>query len=163
MKDTRYSIAMRTLLIILAVTFMPVLSSIAQAKATTYQNTYKPAYHQSVYSMPAITSSPTAPSVVFNSTSTYSMQEVEQQSILNEDGTINERNYVRGSRPRRIGSPDDDDEPDEGEGGGSNNSGQGGDNNWNGSDVPLGDTLIPLFLLALAYAIYKVSRRRKEA
>ena len=130
-----------------------------QAAAVNYLNSYR-GIQNTGYRVQTV--SVTAPAATFRSTSAFSSPEWAEQPMLNSDGSVNERVYIGGPR-RVIGSPDDDDEPDEGEGGGSNGEGQGGDNNWNGSDMPLGDAALPLALLACAYAIYKVSRRRKEA
>ena len=138
------------------------IAGAAQVSAVTYQTKYK----GSMYNVQRTTSyGAAAPAATFQSTSTYASPEWAEQPMLNSDGTVNEGAYMSG--PRRVivtpGDGDDGDEPGEGEGGGENKEGEGGDHNWNGSDQPLGDALLPLALLACAYAIYKVSRRRKEA
>ena len=128
---------------------------VAQAGAVEYQTKYK----GTMYNVQSTTSyGVAAPAVTFQSTSAYASPEWAEESTLNSDGTVNERHYISGPR-RVIANPD---EEEGGEGGGENKEGEGGDNNWNGSDVPLGDALIPLMLCMCAYAIYKVSRRRKE-
>ena len=134
------------------------IAGAAQVSAVTYQTKYK----GSMYNVQRTTSYGAAPAATFQSTSTYASPEWAEQPMLNSDGTVNEGAYMSGPR-RVIGTPGDDEEPGEGEGGGENKDGEGGDHNWNGSDQPLGDALLPLALLACAYAIYKVSRRRKEA
>ena len=57
---------------------------------------------------------------------------------------------------RAITNPD---EEEEGEGGGENEGDEEGDNNWNGSNQPLGDALLPLLLMAAAFCLI----RRKRA
>ena len=155
MKDTKILVIANCLLVIGLLWTL----GVAQASAVNYQTKYKGTMYnvQSTASYGAA-----APSATFQSTSAYASPEWAEESTLNSDGTVNERHYISGPR-RVIVTPGDDDEPDEGEGGGENKEGEGGDNNWNGSDVPLGDTLIPLMLCMCAYAVYKVSRRRKEA
>lgn len=75
--------------------------------------------------------------------------------MLNSDGTVNGDAYM-GSLPGRsirksgTGSSVQPGTPDEGE-------------EEEGEQQPLGDGLMALMLCACAYAIYKVSRRRKEA
>ena len=107
-----------------------------QAKALNYQNTYQP----STYDMPQ---------VAFRSTSAYSSQWTEQDNtMLNSDGSVNEEAYTTSRNnapggPRRIINPDEEDEDDKENG------------------TPLGDVLFPLMLMALAYIVIRLYRRRK--
>ena len=121
------------------------IAGAAQVSAVTYQTKYK----GSMYNVQSPTSYGAAPAATFQSTSTYASPEWAEQPMLNSDGTVNEGAYMSSasnapSGPRRVG-------------GHSGTPGQGE------VKQPLGDALIPLMLLACAYAIYKVSRRRKEA
>ena len=137
--------------------FLPALLSAAQAQAVDYKSTYKgvryeqPRQHVEY----KVASTAAAPTMGFQSTSVYSSQFGNgEQSILNADGTVNGDAYM-GSLPGRTirrsgtgssvnpGTPDEDEEEE-------------------GEQQPLGDALIPLMLCMCAYAIYKVSRRRKE-
>ncbi len=156
---------LRNSIVILTVILLPALMCAAQAGAVEYKSTYRATQNTNYRIQSVAPAAATAPAAAFQSTSAYSSALSSQETtnpMLNTDGSVNESNYI--GRPRRvIVTPGDEDEPGEGEGGGENKEGEGGDNNWNGSDMPLGDALIPLALLTCAYAIYKVSRRRKEA
>lgn len=124
------------------------MAGIAQVQAVNYQTKYK----GTRYNVQSTTSfGAAAPAATFRSTSAFSSPEWAEQPMLNSDGTVNEGAYMGGKNnapgPRRdptAPNPGVDEENDEG-------------------NVPLGDALLPLALLACAYAIYKVSRRRKEA
>ena len=99
------------------------------------------------------TNSATAmPSTQFQSTSIYLSQLEPKKSTLNTDGTVKEAAYVSG--PKRIGGT-----PTPG-GGGTNGPGTPG-NPEDENQQPLGDAIIPLMLLALAYMAIRVYRRRK--
>lgn len=118
-----------------------------QASAVDYRNSYR-GIQNSDYR--AQTISVTAPAAMFQSTSAYASPEWAENPMLNSDGTINEEAYMSGRNnapggPRRIVNPDGDDEDDKENG------------------LPLGDALIPLFLLAIAYGGWRFLRRRKEA
>ena len=110
-----------------------------QATAVEYKNQYK--VQSTMYNVQGIE----APSVAFQSTSAYSVQwnQDEQQSVLNEDGTVNAEAYGIGRAnigPRRAGNPGTpgDDEEEEGE------------------QQPLGSTpWLLLLLLSLAYGVTK--------
>ena len=87
-----------------------------------------------------------APSVTFQSTSAYSTQwnQDEQQSVLNEDGTVNAEAYGIGRAnigPRRAGNPGTpgDDEEEEGE------------------QQPLGDT--PWLWMLILAALYGMAKK----
>jgi hypothetical protein len=136
---------LRNSIVILAVILLPALMCAAQAGAVEYKSAYRGIRTQPVY---GIATTAAAPSATFQSTSAYASPEWAEESSLNSDGSVNEEVYMAetetySTRPRRVKDPDDDD-----------------DDRYNG---PVGDALIPLALLACAYAIYKVSRRRKEA
>ncbi len=156
MKDTKILVIANCLLVIGLLWTL----GVAQVSAVNYQTKYK----GSMYNVQSpISYGAAAPAATFQSTSTYASPEWAEQPMLNSDGTVNEgaymggRNYAPG-RPRRVDANNDgydddtglpvnpivDEEDDEG-------------------NVPLGDALIPLMLCMCAYAIYKVSRRRKEA
>ena len=84
----------------------------------------------------------------FQSTSAYSGQWSEQATpLLNGDGSVNHEAYMSGSiGPRKNttgnpGTPSDKDEEEE-------------------EQQPLGDALLPLMLIACAYLIVCVTRRR---
>jgi hypothetical protein len=122
-----------------------VLTGTIEAWGVEYQTKYKGTMYN-VQSSTSI-SSTIAPTATFQSTSAYSeqWQEEEQVSMLNSDGSIaNSPLAAAPSGPRRApGTPGGTLDPK--------------------TEQPLGDVLLPLTLLACAYAIYKVSRRRKEA
>ena len=138
---------MKNTVAIIMLVLLPALTGAAQAGAVEYRNSY----HQSAVSYQpsgfGIATTATAPTATFQSTSAYSGQweQEAQQSMLNNDGTVNSEVYGIGrkevSGPRRV-TPNPDVDPND------------------PGNVPLGDALIPLLLLASAYAIYKVSRRR---
>ena len=124
------------------------MAGIAQVQAVNYQTKYK----GTRYNVQSTTSfGVAAPAATFRSTSAFSSPEWAEQPMLNSDGTVNEGAYMSG--PRRLG---------EGPSPGGTQPGTPG-NPKDENQQPLGDALIPLALLACAYAIYKVSRRRKEA
>ena len=146
MKDIMRNMMKRNTLSILLIALLAL--GAMQASAVDYQTKYK----GTMYNVQSTTSyGAVAPAATFQSTSTYASPEWAEQPMLNSDGTVNEGAYMSGKNnapgPRRIesiGNPETDEKNDDG-------------------NVPLGDALIPLALLACAYAIYKVSRRRKEA
>ena len=125
-----------------------VLTGTAQATAPAYRNTYKGTKDNVQGTMYSVQS--TAPAVSFQSTSAYSGQwgDGSITPMLNGDGSVNGSAYMGApSRPRKdpegnINNPNDPDEEDD------------------DGNSPIGDGLLPLMLLACAFAIYKVSRRR---
>ncbi len=140
---------LKNIVVILIMTLLPALTGAVQAGAVEYKSTYK----QSAISYPpsgfSVATTATAPTTTFQSTSAYSSQWSEQSSMLNSDGSVNAGAYMGGKNNapgmrKAPGTPTDDDEEEE-------------------ERQPLGDAALPLTLLACAYAIYKVSRRRKEA
>ena len=127
------------------------MAGIAQVQAVNYRNSYRKPTPVPSLKGGGISQGAVAPAATFRSTSAFSSPEWAEQPMLNSDGSVNEGAYMSGRNnapgPRRdptAPNPGVDEENDEG-------------------NVPLGDALIPLALLACAYAIYKVSRRRKEA
>lgn len=124
------------------VVMLLVLSGTVQATAPAYRNTYKGTKDNVQGTMYSVQS--TAPAVSFQSTSAYSGQwgDGSITPMLNADGSMNGSAYMGApSRPRKDPNNPKIDEEDDG-------------------NTPLGDGLLPLMLLACAFAIYKVSRRR---
>ena len=154
MKDTMRNMMKRNTLSILLIALLAL--GAMQASAVNYQTKYKGTRYnvQSTASFGVA-----APAATFRSTSAFSSPEWAEQSatpMLNNDGSVDEGAYMGG--PRRLGDGPTTPTP----GGGGNGPGTPG-NPEDENQQPLGDALIPLALLACAYAIYKVSRRRKEA
>lgn len=138
---------MKNTVAIILLVLLPALTGAAQAAAVEYRNSYQQSAVSYQPSGFGIATTATAPTATFQSTSAYSeqWQEEEQVSMLNSDGSIaNSPLATVPSGPRRApGTPGGTLDPKD--------------------EQPLGDALIPLMLIACAYAIYKVSRRRKEA
>lgn len=146
---------MRNTKLVMILAFLPALLSAAQAQAVDYKSTYKGVRYEQPYQHAEykVASTATAPMAGFQSTSAYSGQFSNgQQSMLNNDGSVNGEAYM-GSLPGRSirksgngssynpGTPDDDEEKE-------------------GEQQPLGDALLPMMMLLCAYAIYKVSRKQ---
>ena len=160
MKNVMKTILRNTKLVMI-LAFLPALLSAAQAQAVTYQTKYKNAYQGAYVQTPGNASATTAsPSVGFQSTSAFSDQFGNgEQSMLNSDGTVNDEAYGVGSRhPGSIRRVD------------GNNDGYDDvtglpvnpivDPNDPGN-VPLGDALLPLMLIACAYAGVRSFRRKR--
>ena len=115
-----------------------------QANAVEYP-VYKPSGRQ--VAGPAFTPA-TAPNSTFQSTSTMSAGSGSSTfcSTLNADGTINEEAY--GVSRRNVSGPRRN----------NPNPEIGGEGN-----VPLGDAVLPLFLLACAYMCLRTFLKRKRA
>ena len=119
-----------------------------QVKAVDYKSTHSGAVNHQ-YSASSIWATATAPSIGFRSTSVYSdlWQDVQGQSMLNADGTVNAEVYgiSRRSPIRKVTTPNpgvDEDDP---------------------GNVPLSDGLWILLFLICAYTIYnKVLRSGKN-
>lgn len=125
------------------------IACVAQVNAVNYKSTYRGRSQQPAYMAPA-----TVPVVTFHSTSAYSGQWAPQESttpMLNSDGTVNDGAYM--GSPKRPGSirrtesninnpGDPDDDEDEG-------------------NVPLGDGLWVLLLLAGAYILARTLRTKR--
>jgi len=147
---------MRNTKLVMILAFLPALLSAVQAQAVDYKSTYKgvryeqPRQHVEY----KVAATATAPMAGFQSTSAYSSQfSTGEQSTLNSDGTVNSAAYGIGSRHpgsiRRIESninnPDDPDDDEEDEG-----------------NVPLGDAVLPLLMMSLAFCGYLYLRRKRS-
>ena len=100
----------------------------------------------------------TAPSVSFRSTSgAYMSTGSAYSSTVHEVGSYSPAAHAPGSGPRKAGGfndiPVDDDETDTPTGDGYDPS---------NPKLPIGDALIPLLLMVMAYATYLLLRRRKS-
>ena len=134
---------------IFAIVMMAILLALGgTAQAVSYKGTYKGRSQQPAYMAPA-----TVPVVTFQSTSSMPVM-MSTETLLNADGTVNAEAYGVGQsyssgRPGHIRrdptAPNPDIEEDE----------KGGDD----GNVPLGDGLWVLLLLAGAYVVV---RRIKE-
>ncbi len=152
---------MRYILMVLMLALMGV-----QANAVEYP-VYQPSGRQ--VAGPAFTPA-TAPNATFQSTSTMSAGSGSSTfcSTLNADGTINAGAYGIGAnhalgRPRRIdknGNGIDDDEEDGEETGNAGTPGQTVDPN---DQLPIGDAVLPLMLLACAYMCLRPFLKKKRA
>lgn len=146
---------LKNIVAILVMALLPALLGAAQVGAVEYKNSYQQSvvgYQPSGF---GIATTATAPTATFQSTSAYSGQWTEQSSMLNSDGSVNAGAYMTsGPNRAKMGGP--------GGGPGSSPGTPGGQLDPN-AQQPLGDVLMPMMLLVCAYAIYKVSRRRKEA
>lgn len=122
---------------------LPALMGAWQTQAVTYKNMYRGVSHQ----MSGYSGQVSVPTVSFQSTSAYSGNWSQPEvSTINADGTVNEGAYMAqhkapGMRKDAIGNPDEEDEDDK--------------------PNPIGDAVIPLMLIACAYAIYMVYRRKR--
>ena len=125
---------------------------IGQVGAVTYKGSYQPSGVSRQSSV--VSRQTTAPVATFQSTSAYATPEWEEQPMLNADGSVNEGAYMGGRNnapgPRRS---------EEREGGTGTPGGEGGEH----IKQPLGDAVLPLMLLAIAYCGWRFLRRRKEA
>lgn len=123
--------------------------------------TYVPQKPLKRYSQPMPVLTATAPTATFQSTSSLptSGSVYTTTPALNADGTVDEEAYGVGrknvSGPRRVGggaSPG-------GEGGGGLNDQSSGDESENGT--PIGDAVLPLLLMSLAFCGVVYLRKRK--
>lgn len=121
---------------------LPALMGAWQTQAVTYKNMYQGVSHQ----MSGYSGQVSVPTVSFQSTSAYSGNWSQPEvSTINADGSVNEGAYMAqhkapGMRKDAIGNPDEVDEDDK--------------------PNPIGDAVIPLMLLACAYAVNMVYRRK---
>lgn len=140
-------------LAVMGVAAMLLLAGTVQA--VDYKNSYRNDRYafSGQQSAISIQTMATAPTAGFQSTSAYSGQwnQDAHQSMLNADGTVNGEAYGIGRRPgiRRdpVAPPPNPGDPDEEEDEGN---------------VPLGNGLLVLMLLALAYAGIRKLRRERE-
>ena len=147
---------MRNTKLVMILAFLPALLSAVQAQAVDYKSTYKgvryeqPRQHVEY----KVAATATAPMAGFQSTSAYSSQfSTGEQSTLNSDGTVNSAAYGIGSRhlgsirrtESNINNPDDPDDDEEDDG-----------------NVPLGDAVLPLLMMSLAFCGYLYLRRKRS-
>lgn len=131
---------------------LPALMGAWQAQAVTYKNSYNGGIsHQPSsinYQAPAAITS-------FQSTSAYSGQWNGQTSMLNADGSVNSEAYMGQSNgPLKA--------PGGGSGPGGNGPGTPGGDLDPTTQQPLGDAVLPLLLMALAYALHSLVLRRRR-
>ena len=147
---------MRNTKLVMILAFLPALLSAEQAQAVDYKSTYKgvryeqPRQHVEY----KVAATATAPMAGFQSTSAYSSQfSTGEQSTLNSDGTVNSAAYGIGSRhlgsirrtESNINNPSDPDDDEEDDG-----------------NVPLGDAVLPLLMMSLAFCGYLYLRRKRS-
>lgn len=141
--DEKLKIMKTTKIYILLISFLMV--GIIQATAVEYKSTYYGVHPQSTYV--SVATKATAPSITFKSTSPYSAQwqDKQQQPMLNSDGSIANdpmANSPFHSGPRKgPGTPGGDLDPE--------------------TQQPIGDALLPLLVMALAFVAVRRYRRRK--
>ena len=135
---------MKNTVAIIMLVLLPALTGAAQAGAVDYRNSYQQSAISYQSSGFGIATTATAPTATFQSTSAYSSQwEQQENTLLNNDGSMNTSAYMASGPRRAPGTPGGELDPH--------------------TQQPLGDGLWALMLCACAYAVYKVSRRRKEA
>jgi len=147
---------MRNTKLVMILAFLPALLSAVQAQAVDYKSTYKgvryeqPRQHVEY----KVAATATAPMAGFQSTSAYSSQfSTGEQSTLNSDGTVNSAAYGIGSRhlgsirrtESNINNPSDPDDEEDDDG-----------------NVPLGDAVLPLLMMSLAFCGYLYLRRKRS-
>ena len=132
-------------LVMVMMAVLPALMGAWQAQAVEYKNMYQGVHRQ----MSDYNGQASVPTVSFQSTSAYSSNWSQPEvSTINADGSVNEGAYMAqhkapGIRKDAIGNPDEEDDDDK--------------------PNPIGDAVIPLMLLACAYAIYMVYKRKQRA
>lgn len=146
MKTTKNTVTMKVyrLAIMVMMAVLPALMGAWQAQAVEYKNMYQGVHRQ----MSGYNGQASVPTVSFQSTSAYSGNWSQPEvSTINADGSVNEGAYMAhrgGMRKDLSGNPGTPDENDDDE-----------------EQQPIGDAVIPLMLLACAYAIYMVYRRKR--
>ena len=141
---------MKNTVAIIMLVLLPALTGAAQAGAVEYRNSYQQSAVSYQPSGFGIATTATAPTATFQSTSAYSGQweQETQQSMLNNDGTVNSEVYGIGrkevSGPRRV-TPNPDVDPND------------------PGNVPLGDAVLPLLLFAAAYIVLRRTRCERDA
>ena len=147
---------MRYTKLVMILAFLPALLSAVQAQAVDYKSTYKGVrYEQPCQHVEyKVATTATAPMAGFQSTSAYSSQfSTGEQSTLNSDGTVNSAAYGIGSRhlgsirrtESNINNPSDPDDEEDDDG-----------------NVPLGDAVLPLLMMSLAFCGYLYLRRKRS-
>ena len=147
---------MRNTKLVMILAFLPALLSAVQAQAVDYKSTYKGVRYGQPrqYVEYKVATTATAPMAGFQSTSAYSGQfSTGEQFTLNSDGTVNSAAYGIGSRhlgsirrtESNINNPDDPDDDEEDDG-----------------NVPLGDAVLPLLMMSLAFCGYLYLRRKRS-
>ena len=139
---------MKTMRLMNSILIGLLLMGAVQSQAVEYKSTYKGKQPQPVYIAPVAT---TAPVATFQSTSSMPVASVTASSLLKEDGTVNDEAYgVGNTAPGRSGvirrnpnNPIVDEEDDEG-------------------NVPLGDGLLALLLMAGGYACSRKYARKMK-
>lgn len=119
-----------------------------ETQAVEYNNTYKGSDHaiqQTEYKV--ANSATTAPSAGFQSTSAMPVASMGA-STLNADGTVNAESYGIGQEETPAKAP-------------SGPRKVGGGQTIGGS--PLGDALLPLILMSLAFGLFVYFRRKRSA
>ena len=137
---------------IILMTILPALMGAAQAKAVQYKSTYRGVRTQPVY---GIATTAATPKAAFQSTSAYSSQWSNETSeaLLNNDGSVNSGAYLS-SGPNRAKNDVTPPLPP--------NPNPTTDPNDSGN-VPLGEGLLALMMMAGSYAVArKKSERIKE-
>ena len=131
---------------IILMTILPALMGAAQAKAVQYKSTYRGVRTQPVYGIATTAAAPTA---TFQSTSAYSSQWSNEttETLLKNDGSVNSGAYMS-SGPRRAKM----------DGPGSSPGTPGGTLDPN-AQQPLGDGLLVLMLMAVAYMGIRLRKR----
>ena len=147
---------MRNTKLVMILAFLPALLSAEQAQAVDYKSTYKGVRYEQPrqYVEYKVATTATAPMAGFQSTSAYSGQfSTGEQFTLNSDGTVNSAAYGIGSRhlgsirrtETNINNPDDPDDDEEDDG-----------------NTPLGDAVLPLLMMSLAFCGYLYLRRKRS-
>jgi len=137
---------LRNTIVILMMAVLPALTGVWQAQAITY-----PSYKSGSPRQEAAFGGAVVPTSTFQSTSAFVGQPAtsRQESMLNEDGSVNEDAYMPGSartlrRGTNPGTPDEEEE-EQGE--------------WQS----IGDAVWPLLLLAVGYMAARRFRRKQTA
>lgn len=132
---------LKNIVAILIMALLPALTGAAQAGAVDYRNSYQQSAISYQSSGFGIATTATAPTATFQSTSAYSSQwEQQENTLLNNDGSMNTSAYMASGPRRAPGTPGGELDPH--------------------TQQPLGDAALPLLLLALAYMGIRVYRRK---
>lgn len=150
---------MKTIRVMMMAVLLVLLGTM-QAAAVEYKNSYQRQGSMNSHSQPvSLTRTAMMPNAAFQSTSTMSFStRTEAENTLNANGTVNAGAYGIGNNnvsggPRKTSSSGGIDPP------GGNDDVDDDDDDENGT--PIGDAVLPLVMLACAYAGYKVRVRRE--